>query len=67
MIPLEALNKEHQASNGFFYDDYGNTHYLGKNNKLAELNDILDDMLEETERVIIVYYYKEDLNQLKNA
>lgn len=65
MIPLEALNKQHQAANGFFYDDYGNTHYHTKNNKLIELNDILEDMLEETERVIIVYYYKEDLNQLK--
>ena len=34
-----------------------------KNN---ELNDILEDLLEETEKVIVVYYFKEDLRQLKS-
>ena len=65
MIPLETLNKLHQASNGFFYDDYKTAHKVCENNKLKTLNDILEDMLEETERVIIVYQYQQDLDELK--
>ena len=65
MIPLETLNKLHQASNGFFYDDYKVPQVICENKKLKELSDILDDMLEETERVIIVYQYQYDLEQLK--
>lgn len=65
MIPLETINKLHQASNGFFYDDYKIPHAICENKKLKELNEILTDMLEETERVIIVYQYQYDLEQLK--
>ena len=65
MIPLETLNKLHQASNGFFYDDYKTAHVICDNNKLKELDCILDDMLEETHKVIIVYQYQHDLEQLK--
>ena len=36
-----------------------------ENKKLQELNLILEDMLEETERAIVVYLYQEDLNQLQ--
>ena len=65
MIPLETLNKLHQASNGFFYDDYKNVHEICENKKLKELGVILEDMLEETPRVIIVYQYQHDLDNLK--
>lgn len=65
MIPLETLNKLHQASNGFFYDDYKKVHRICDNKKLKELDAILEDMLEETERVIIVYQYQQDLDELK--
>lgn len=65
MIPLETLNKLHQAANGFFYDFYGNVFKISDNKKLKELDLILEDMLEETEKVIIVYYYKHDLDELK--
>ena len=65
MIPLETLNKLHQASNGFFYDDYKNVHEICDNKKLSELNAILEDMLEETHKVIIVYQYQHDLDNLK--
>ena len=65
MIPLETLNKLHQASNGFFYDDYKNVHEICENKKLKELESILEDMLEETPRVIIVYQYQHDLDCLK--
>lgn len=66
MVALETLGKLHQAANSFVYDEYGNTISVCKNNKLIELNDILEDLLEETEKVIIVYYFKEDLRQLKS-
>lgn len=66
MIPLETLNKLHQASNGFFYDDYKNVHKICENNKLKTLNDILEDLLEETPKVIIVYQYQQDLDELKS-
>lgn len=66
MIPLETLNKLHQASNGFFYDDYKQVHEICDNKKLKELDAILEDMLEETPRVIIVYQYQHDLDNLKS-
>lgn len=65
MIPLETLNKLHQASNGFFYDDYKKVHEICENKKLKELDKILEDMLEETHKVIIVYQYQHDLDNLK--
>lgn len=65
MIPLEALNKEHQAANGFFYDDYKKVNIICENKKLKVLNEILEDLLEETDKVIIVYQYQHDLDELK--
>lgn len=65
MIPLETLNKLHQASNGFFYDDYKNPITICENKKLKELNSMLEDLLEETPKVIIVYQYQHDLDNLK--
>lgn len=65
MIPLETLNKLHQASNGFFYDDYKNPIEVCENKKLEYLSDMLEDLLEETHRVIIVYQYQHDLDNLK--
>ena len=65
MIPLETLNKLHQASNGFFYDDYKKPIEICENKKLKELNTILEDLLEETPKVIIVYQYQHDLDCLK--
>ena len=65
MTPLEALNKKHQAANGFFYDKDNKVHIVCENKKLKELKDILEDTLEETERVIIVYFYKQDLAELQ--
>jgi SNF2 family DNA or RNA helicase len=65
MIPLERINKQHQAANGFVYDDFGDAISICENKKLKILSELLSDLLEETERVIIVYQYKEDLNNLK--
>ena len=66
MIPLETLNKLHQASNGFFYDDYKKAHIVCENNKIKILAEMLEDMLEETPKVIIVYQYQQDLEELKH-
>lgn len=66
MIKLEQINKLHQAANGFVYDLNSNPIVLtNKNPKFEYLKDMLEDMLEQTERVIIVYYYKYDLEVLK--
>lgn len=65
MIPLESINKSRQACNGYFYDDFGNVVNFAENKKLEYLDSLLEDMLEETDKVIIVYFYKEDLKQLK--
>ncbi|MDY0015137.1 MAG: DEAD/DEAH box helicase [Bacteroidales bacterium] len=66
MIPLESINKAHQAANGFVYVDSNRTaKQLGENFKFLELKSYLEDMLEETERVIIVYYFQYDLELLK--
>lgn len=65
MIPLETLNKLHQASNGFFYDDYKDVHKICENKKLKELDEILSDLLEETPKAIVVYQYQQDLDELK--
>lgn len=65
MIPLETLNKLHQASNGFFYDYFKNVIKINDNHKLEELKELLEDMLEETPKVIIVYEYQHDLEELK--
>lgn len=66
MLLLETLNKAHQAANGFFYDYYKNVVKINENKKLSKLNDLLEDIFEETEKVIIVYYFKRDLEELKS-
>ena len=65
MIPLETINKMHQAANGFVYDPDGGVHKFKENPKLRALDEQLQDLLEETERVIVVYLYQKDLEELK--
>lgn len=66
MIKLEAIGKEHQAANGFVYDDWGGVINICENKKLKVLDDMLEDILEETDKVIVVYLYKEDLRRLQS-
>lgn len=63
-LRLTALQKAHQASNGYIYNKIGEPIPITKNKKLDTLKDLLSDMLAETEKVIIVYNFKEDLKQL---
>lgn len=66
MVKLEALNKMHQLANGFYYTkEKKPVDVLTKNPKFEVLCDILEDMLEETDKVIVVYYYQHDLTRLK--
>lgn len=63
---LVAISKMHQASNGFLYDDSGEAFKLSAtNNKFETVKELLEDVLENTERVIVVYYFKHDLEELK--
>lgn len=66
MIPLETLNKLHQAANGFFYDDYKQVQEVCDNQKLKMIDEDLEDLLAETDRVIVVYYYQHDLENLQS-
>jgi len=65
ILPLESINKARQASNGFLYGEFDDVIRFRNNKKFDELTNYLEDLLEETDKVIIVYYYKEDLEQLK--
>lgn len=65
MIPLETINKMHQAANGFIYDPDGGVYKFKENPKLKALDEQLQDLLEETDRVIVVYLYQKDLEELK--
>ena len=65
MIPLEALNKAHQAANGFVYEKDKRVITITDNKKLKCLEDQLTDLLCETNKVIIVYLYQRDLEELK--
>ena len=66
MIKLEAINKAHQAANGFVYSIGHVVNDIEHNKKLDKLLDLVDTYMEETDKLIIVYYYKEDLWQLFN-
>ena len=65
MTKLESEQKLRQAANGFFYDFNKTPIQIAPNKKLKELDEMLVDLLEETEKVIVVYYYQEDLRRLK--
>ena len=65
MLQLEAINKARQAANGYFYDDYGKAVHFASNAKFEALKGILEDVFSESDKVIIVYYFKEDLETLK--
>lgn len=63
---LVAIGKMHQAANGFLYDIDGESWGLSKiNNKFETIKELLEDTLYENGKVIIVYYFKHDLEQLK--
>jgi hypothetical protein len=67
MLKLEAINKAHQAANGFVYLSGGLPIKITENKKLEKLLDLVSIHLEESDKIIIVYYYKDDLTTLKTA
>ena len=64
MIPLETIQKLHQAANGFVYDAYKNVYNIQPNKKIKEIKDHYDQILEKTDKIIIFYNYQEDYRQL---
>ena len=65
MLKLEAINKAHQAANGYVYDEYGIAVPLIENSKKLEfVRDKVEQYLEETDKIIVVYYYKKDKEDL---
>lgn len=70
LIKLEAINKAHQAANGYVYNTAGLTEHIMRNKKLDKLHDLCDMYLEESDKIILVYWYKQDMsdifNELKN-
>lgn len=64
MIKLEAINKAHQAANGFVYYRDNAVEITENDGKLEKLAELTEKYLEETPKLIIVYYYKEDYNQI---
>lgn len=67
MIALVKAQKLHQMSNGFLYGD-NNSDIIykdDKNNKIKIIKQLVEDVLENTNQVIIVYKFQEDLRQLQ--
>lgn len=67
MIKLEAINKAHQAANGFVYSSWSTPIKLCENKKVNKVLDLCEMYLEETDKIIVVYHYKEDLVNLKST
>lgn len=69
MIKLEAINKAHQAANGFVYQDGKVIDLLEgkKNKKLEFFSDRVEHYVEEGEKVIVVYLYQKDKDDLTTA
>ena len=65
MLKLEAINKAHQAANGYVYDEYGiAVPLIEPSKKLEFVKDKVEQYLEETDKIIVVYYYKKDKEDL---
>jgi SWI/SNF-related matrix-associated actin-dependent regulator 1 of chromatin subfamily A len=64
---LACIQKLHQLSNGFLYDQNKKPIVLKDNLKLQECVDYVQSELEERDKLIIVYIYKFDYDQLKEA
>lgn len=64
MLKLEAINKAHQAANGFVYDDFTRVIDLKTNKKLETLMSLCSTYLEEINKIIVVYNYKADLEKI---
>lgn len=67
MLMLEKLNKLHQAANGFQYTDDGKTEILIEDNpKIKVCKELVEDSLENTQQIIVVFKYKQDNINLQN-
>lgn len=64
---LAAVQKMHQISNGFVYDDTPDKTPIvfKKNSKIPEIKQIIEMELESRDKIIVCYYYKYDFECLK--
>jgi len=68
LLSLVKFQKRHQCANGFVYGDDGEIIYENKdNNKLKMVRDLTENTLTNTNKVVIVYQYKQDLKNLKET
>lgn len=64
---LAAITKARQAANGYFYDLYsGEPIVFTYNKKLDVFKSKVEDYLEETEKLIVVYFFKQDLKDIQS-
>lgn len=61
---LACVQKLHQVSNGFVYDEAHKVHVIKPNEKLKVCQELVEMELEERDKLIIVYVYKYDLECL---
>lgn len=63
---LAIVQKLHQLSNGFIYDDTKHAKVVKPNLKLDKCKEIIEMELEERDRLIIIYEYEYDKQQLES-
>lgn len=64
---LAAITKARQAANGYFYDLYTSEPVVFEyNKKLDVFKSKVEDYLEETEKLIVVYFFKQDLKDIQS-
>lgn len=66
LLAIEKHGKMHQAANNFYYDKIDReAHDIRKvNPKIVRCAELMEELLEEEDKVIVVYYFKHDLEQL---
>ena len=57
---LACVQKLHQMSNGFVYDETHTAYVFKVNNKLKKISELIEMELESRDKLIIIYIYKQD-------
>lgn len=67
MTKLSSITKARQAANGYFYDVMTQEpNVFTPNKKLTTYQHLIEDYLEETDKIIVVYFFKQDLKDLQS-
>ena len=66
MTKLSSITKARQAANGYFYDVMTQEpQVFTANKKLDVYQQLVEGYLEETDKLIVVYFFKQDLKDLQ--